>query len=1124
MNETIGRDWAGRIGQNEDLRSESRSRRSLRTASSPSSNAKSSDHNPRRKRPPTSNSHHNAASKSSPLSVRQTTRADIVQGTAAKRASFFKANAKYFLPLLPARNYIKKLLDGDVLSKQRSVSTDDRAEQFQKSVANDTVQYELIDTQPKGVKALMKPYQRAGLSFLVNLHRNGLSGLLGDEMGLGKTLQTLSLFQYLKENEPARLKNGEARPHLIVCPLSVLSSWMKEVRQWTPGLKALRFHGPPTERERLKRTAEGKEDRFGIADVRSAKLKKSPKQRKTAAGQPLISLDSDTDSAEEERQNSIPDIVVTSYETFQAERFWFKKAFVWKYVVLDEGHKIKNDLSLISGALQGIQAEYRLILTGTPVQNNMTELWALLHWLYPEVFVENTSELFKNSFDLSRGKVVTTVMDDARRLLELVMLRRMKTSPGVDLDLPPKTEVVLLVPLTPMQKFNYTRLITGTGTGLLEQLFRGARDKEERMLKIEKVEDEVWEREGLDDANALEREENAGGSNWAESKAIMKNALEQENQDASKKSAYQRLMNLMMQLRKCCNHPYLLPNVEPEDAPIGEHIIRASGKFIVLDKLIRELVLKKKKKILMFSGFTRVLDLCEDLLSLRGGDGENFRFLRISGSTGRARRNLNIRLFNQPDSDYRVMLISTRAGGLGINLATASDVVMIDQDWNPQIMLQAEARAHRIGQQNPVTVYKLCTQGTVEEQMNGRIMKKLYLSTKITESLRDTHAAANQNKKKGSKATTDGDMPQLDTGQLMSLIRRGTQIINRPLIDVDEMLNWDWDTMLEKCNNQPDDRLLSDMKESSLGTTAEEEQQWLNEMEKVESYVFNGQKYGKEKSGGRKKLAHSGLIEEGKRISRNTTVMCGGFAVSAESMLCSDWEAVPTLAGKDPRLADVKRQKKAPIVHQAHCQVCFDGGELILCTGCPRAYHLDCLEENAQARSKSQSFYCCQHQCQECEAKTTEAGGMIFRCRWCHRGYCEDCLDFERTDLLGDSLMEFELLGFSAVVQAFYIKCPACNDLHKHDARSKMFCENMALEIETEYQKALTELKMEVQPKGPGEESRSRAESLTDATTVEVSGPSTPIEDVRVLGASKKRKVDAELSSERSGKRPLIVI
>lgn len=204
----------------------------------------------------------------------------------------------------------------------------------------------------------MKPYQLSGLSFLVYLHKNGLSGILGDEMGLGKTLQTLALVQRLKEQDAsAKSSDKETRPFLIICPLSVLSSWMAEARRWTPDLKVLRFHGPVQERDRLKRIADGRTDYYGHKLGRPAK-----KPKINGSGKPVISLVSNSD--DETQAGRSFDIIVTTYDTYLAEQNWFKRAFVWRYVVLDEGHKIKNDLSQISMALQGLQAEFRLILTG----------------------------------------------------------------------------------------------------------------------------------------------------------------------------------------------------------------------------------------------------------------------------------------------------------------------------------------------------------------------------------------------------------------------------------------------------------------------------------------------------------------------------------------------------------------------------------------------------------------------------------------------------------------------------------------------------------------------------------------------------------------------------------------
>lgn len=549
--------------------------------------------------------------------ARNAIRNDIAEHTKPRRERFLLANKDHFLPLLPRNNYVEKL------ARSRGADTK-------------TVEYHHIEIEPTGVIATMKPYQLRGLSFLVYMHRNGMSSILGDEMGLGKTLQTLSLFQYLTNHETSQ---GEHRPCLVVCPLSVLSSWMNEAKKWTPGLNVVRFHGPKTERQRL------------MDDCRA-----NSKSKKI-------------------------DVVVTTYETFVAESGWFKRAFVWRYCVLDEGHKIKNYQSDVSRSLKSLKAEYRLLLTGTPLQNNLHEAWALLHWLYPEVFTIDTGDNFKQAFDLGKGRVSTKFMDDARQLLELIMLRRLKSSPGVDLGLPPKEEILLYVPLTPMQRFWYTRFLTRVDNMMLDQLFRGAKAKEVRALQVQ-AEEDAQDQQLLQKAQGDLSDPTAAADDvWAETKEIMEKAIQDDEAD-TKSSEWRKLMNLVMQLRKVCTHPYILPNAAPDPYYLGEHIKAASGKFIILDKLIEELVVKQKKKLLIFSGFTETLNLCEDLLMMKGAntiDHATFRYLRLDGSTARARRNLGIRMFNQKDSEFRVMLISTRAGGLGINLASASNVVFMDQ-------------------------------------------------------------------------------------------------------------------------------------------------------------------------------------------------------------------------------------------------------------------------------------------------------------------------------------------------------------------------------------------------------------------------------------------------------------
>ena len=225
-------------------------------------------------------------------------------------------------------------------------------------------------------------------------------------------------------------------------------------------------------------------------------------------------------------------------------------------------------------------------------------------------------------------------------------------------------------------------------------------------------------------------------------------------------------------------------------------------------------------------------------------------------------------------------------------------------------MLQAESRAHRIGQTKPVTVYKLCTQGTVEEQMMGRIQKKLYLSAKVTESMRNVHGESKSKRKGSAGEAPSDDTPQLGTNELMALVRRGAQALSHPEINATEISKWDWDTMLEKCQTKPSGH-TTDTTDPQI--KEEEEKKWLAKLEQVETRVFEGKKVSKRKA---VKETALDLEREERRQGKNTTVMVNGYAISKESMGCADWEAVPTFAGKDPRLAEPVRAKKAKIINQ----------------------------------------------------------------------------------------------------------------------------------------------------------------------------------------------------------------
>ncbi|KAJ4296877.1 hypothetical protein N0V90_006925 [Kalmusia sp. IMI 367209] len=1014
---------------------------------------------------------------------------EIARKSKARANNFLVANKDHFLPLLPENNYISKLI----------------ANEHPASI----IKYERLAKQPEGVTASMKPYQLDGLSFLVHLNNNGFSGILSDEMGLGKTLQTLSLFQYLEERDHEMGVNSEElRPYLVICPLIVLNSWVNEAQKWVPGLRVLRYHGTPSERDRLKRVALGLEDQYGNETLQSQDRKTSRK-----AGVKVSKLPT-------EAASSSYKIVVTTYDTFKAEQSWFKHSFVWRYVVLDEGHMIKSNVTQISTALKRVASEHRLILTGTPVQNDLMELWSLLAWLLPDVFTDNTQVLFKESFDLARGRANQKTMEDARRLLELLMLRRMKDSPGVDLGLPPKEEVLLYVPLTPMQRFWYTRLLTHVDDAVLDDLFADGKSKE---------------------LAALEKEKHREG--WEETAEIMRQSIKREHSAGVKTSAWQKLMNLVMQLRKCCSHPYLLPGALPDPYYSGQHIIRSSGKLIVLEKLLKHSI-AQGKKVLIFSGFTEMLDFCEDMLEMISSLAQDFKYLRLDGSTGRARRNLEMRLFNDKKSKYKVMLLSTRAGGLGINLTTAEDVIFLDEDWNPQATLQAEARAHRIGQTAKVT-------GTVEEQMMGRIRKKLYLSTKITESMRSVYS---EDASASDGSAVDGDVPAMSATQLKTLVRRGAQTLSHPDIDVTEMLSWDLDTMLQKCRDKP-----ADPHQNSDINAEVDEEKWLSVMERVECAVFDGKRYQRKvESKGRKGVADASNIRSDRRKRKEMTVMIDGYEVSKESLDCAKSEAVPTMAGKDPRLAEPVREKRHEYNHEEHCLACFDGpeaGHMVPCKTCPRNFHYDCLHDDYQQKVKGfAGFFCSQHTCCECKKNTTDAGGLMYRCRWCPRGFCEDCLEWSKVELIGGNLPEFEMLGEKSAKTGFYIKCPDCVDDMEDDEDRREWIEGMEKTYGEQYEELLkfqeeeqqrveqqqdavqetrrqnaetgTNSKLSVVLLNPhdthkDEKRLSRAPSLTDNSTNDESGVNTPRAQMSRQSADKKRlkEIDPLFGESREEKR-----
>ncbi|KAM9994213.1 hypothetical protein ACTFIZ_005515 [Dictyostelium cf. discoideum] len=495
------------------------------------------------------------------------------------------------------------------------------------AIMNETMEEEephsfnFFTSNPPYIKSgTMRDYQIYGLNWLIQLYERGINGILADEMGLGKTLQTISLLGYLSEYK------GIRGPHLIIAPKSTLSGWAKEFTRWCPFLRVVRFHGSKEEREDIKKN--------------QLIFKKF-------------------------------DVCITTYEVAIREKSTFKK-FSWRYIIIDEAHRIKNENSVLSKGVRMFNSQFRLLITGTPLQNNLHELWSLLNFLLPDVF--SSSDDFDKWFDLANNtENQQEVIDKLHKVLRPFLLRRIKTE--VEKSLPPKKEIKLFVGLSTMQKEWYKRLLSKD----LDAVVVGAKGNTGRV----------------------------------------------------------RLLNICMQLRKACNHPYLFDGAEEEPYTTGEHLIDNSGKMALLDKLLKKLK-ERGSRVLIFSQMSRMLDILEDYMLYRG-----YKYARIDGSTESIVRENSIENYNKPGSDLFAFLLTTRAGGLGITLNTADIVILFDSDWNPQMDLQAQDRAHRIGQTKPVTVYRFVTENSMEEKMVEKAEMKLQLDALVIQQGRLVEANKN---------------------------------------------------------------------------------------------------------------------------------------------------------------------------------------------------------------------------------------------------------------------------------------------------------------------------------------------------------------------------------------------
>ncbi|KAM6921156.1 chromodomain-helicase-DNA-binding protein 1-like [Xenentodon cancila] len=480
-----------------------------------------------------------------------------------------------------------------------------KIEKIKKSIAEKketaVVQDELQKWGLRGIR--LRGYQLDGVRWLSRRLSSQQGCVLGDEMGLGKTCQTISLLLYMSG------ALGVKGPFLVLSPLSVLENWRRELECLAPSLTLLCYKGDKARR------------------------------------------------AEIQRETSTQDVQVllTTYELCLKDALFLKR-WTWSVLVVDEAHRLKNQKSLLHETLSEFSVGFRVLLTGTPIQNNLQELYSLLSFVEPSVFAAGGVDSFVDTY--SKVQSQPTLAAELQNILEPFLLRRVKSEVAV--DLPKKTELVVYHGMSALQKKYY--------------------------------------------------------------KAVLMKDLEAFGNEQGSKN---RLLNILMNLRKCVDHPYLFDGVEPEPFEMGEHLIEASGKLCLLDCMLGFLQ-KGSHRVLVFSQMTRMLDILQDYMEYRG-----YSYERLDGSVRGEERNLAVKNFSS--KDIFVFLLSTKAGGVGMNLTAADTVIFVDSDFNPQNDLQAAARCHRIGQNRPVKVIRLLARDTVEEIMYSRAVSKLQLTNAVIE-------------------------------------------------------------------------------------------------------------------------------------------------------------------------------------------------------------------------------------------------------------------------------------------------------------------------------------------------------------------------------------------------------
>lgn len=564
---------------------------------------------------------------------------------------------------------------------------------------------------------VLRDHQIDGVKFLLISWLQKRNVILADDLGVGKTIQTIAFISALHNHFHV------PGPFLIVVPISTLSAWQMALSDWCPNMTVVTLIGTKEDRE--------------VIVTHEFYFKSEGDQAELLSG----------DAAE----RSIPEKIPRFHILLTTPQMAVKHeddlmSFQWRLLAIDEAHSLKNSASIRTTTFSRYKTDAKLLITGTPMQNSIEELFNLLNFIEPEVFPnidvfacrdDKSVELFKNALQSWENTISTSApslnscseilssqqrVDTIRSTIQPYILRRVKSV--VEKCIPPRKELILRIHMTPLQ--------ISCSEWLLEQNYEMLTAKSYNSVKLQ---------------------------------------------------------NLLMQLRKVCNHPYIIHDLKLHTANLKD-IVDGSGKFQVLDKLLDKLN-SEGHRVLIFSQLIKTLDILERYCFYK-----KYKFQRLQGSMTSEQRRRAINNFNEKNSKDFIFLLSTRSGGQGINLATADTVIIFDADYNPHNDLQAAGRVHRIGQSKPVTIYRLVTRDSVEERILDIGHRKLMLDYAIIQKKNESiNLTISDQPVSGNKTPITGDSSQrssaddptrVDTSGSqaqaeLSLLNKGTLAVNQPV-------------------------------------------------------------------------------------------------------------------------------------------------------------------------------------------------------------------------------------------------------------------------------------------------------------------------------------------------------